>query len=355
MFYNCHIHIFKDSDVPNKFLPLALVKILRTKLGFSIITRIFKRINPFTDKDMFDRYVKFIKVGKLGSQRKIFEECKKFYPDNTQFIVLPMDMAYMGAGKVNRPYEEQIKKLSGLKQIYPQVIPFLHIDPRREKILDLLKICVEERGFKGIKLYPPLGYFPYDEKLYPIYEYCQKNNLPVITHCSPYNPVHFKGKKKKLLSLLSKSKTPLDTKRKSRKELCSYFTHPANYKYVINDFNKLRICFAHFGSEYFWEMFIHHPDEKNNWFSIIRNMITEYENFYTDISFTLNNKKLFSLLKVLLSDEKLRNKILFGSDYYMVKTESDERRFGLDLRAFIGEEYFTSIAINNPKVFLGSK
>lgn len=93
MFYNCHIHVFKDSDVPNKFLPLALVKILRTKLGFSIITRIFKRINPF------------------------------------------------------------------------------------------------------------------------------------------------KGKKKKLLSLLSKSKTPLDTKRKSRKELCSYFTDPTNYKYVINDFN----------------------------------------------------------------------------------------------------------------------
>jgi len=37
----------------------------------------------------------------------------------------------------------------------------------------------------------------------------------------------------------------------------------------------------------------------------------------------------------------------------MVKTEAEERRFGLDLRAFIGEENFRAIAITNPMAFLG--
>ena len=353
MFYNCHIHIFKDEDVPLKFLPLQLVRFLSTKTGFKVISRFLNNINPFSDNDMFDRYVKFIKIGKLGSQQKIFEECMRFYPKETRFIVLPMDMAFMGAGPVPRPYEKQLEKLADLKRKYPQVIPFIHIDPRREGIFDLFKKSVEEWGFKGVKLYPPLGYFPYDERLHPFYAYCQENNLPIIVHCSPFGPVHFKGKRKELITLLSKSITPIVTEGKSKKELYSMFTNPLNYKHVIRDFNKLRICFGHFGSAYYWEKYIHDPGDENNWFVIIREMIAEYENFYADISFTLNNEVYFPLLKILLGNETLRNKILFGSDYYMVETETNERRFGLDLRAYLGENLFTSIAVTNPEKFLG--
>jgi len=302
---------------------------------------------------MFDRYVKFITTGKLGSQQKIFEKCRDFYPDDTKFIVLPMDMVYMRAGKVPRPYKEQLEELYNLSQTYLQVIPFVHIDPRREGVLDLLKECVEDWNFKGVKLYPPLGYFPYDPDLDPIYEYCQEKNLPLLTHCSPYNPVHFKGRKRDLKKLLEKSIDPIETKRKSRKELCSRFTYPGNFKHVVKKFPKLRICFGHFGSQYYWDKFIHHPGEKDNWMRVIRDMCIKYDNFYTDISFTMADMKYFSLLKVLLADQKLRKKILFGSDYYMVEVGSNERRFGLDLRAYLGEDYFNSIAIENPKAFLG--
>ncbi|MBL7103006.1 MAG: amidohydrolase [Bacteroidales bacterium] len=353
MYYNCHIHIFKDTDVPNRFLPLALVNILRSTVGYGVITKILKNIIPFTDKDMFDRYVKFITTGKLGSQQKIFEKCRDFYPDDTKFIVLPMDMAYMHAGKVPRPYKQQLEELYNVSQTYPQVIPFVHVDPRREGILDLLKECVEDWNFKGVKLYPPLGYFPYDPDLDPIYEYCQEKNLPLLTHCSPFNPVHFKGRKRDLKKLLEKSIDHIDTRKKSKKELCSRFTYPGNFKHVVKKFPKLRICFGHFGSQYYWDKFIHHPGEKDNWMRVIRDMCIKYDNFYTDISFTMADMKYFSLLKVLLADQKLRKKILFGSDYYMVEVESNERRFGLDLRAYLGEDYFNSIAIENPKVFLG--
>ena len=353
MFFNTHIHTFRDIDVPRKFLPLGLVRILASKPGYFITAKFLNNLNPFSNNDLFDRYIKFVRIGKLGSQRKIFENCMIFYPEGTQFVILPMDMAFMGAGKVPREYPDQLKELGELNKIYPQIYPTIHIDPRRPKILDLLKKGVDEWGTKGIKLYPPLGYFPYDERLYPVYEYCQKNNLPVIAHCSPYNPVHYKGSKTDIIKLLSVSQTPIETKGKSKKELCSNFTNPLNYSRVLNDFKELRICLAHFGSEYMWEKYLTEPGDENNWFVIIKDMVLRYTNLYSDISFTLNNQEFFPLLKVLLSNEKLKRKILFGSDYYMVETKTTERKFSLDLRAYIGEANFTQIATINPKEFLG--
>jgi predicted TIM-barrel fold metal-dependent hydrolase len=352
MYYNCHIHLFTDNDVPDKFLPLGLVKILRTTAGYETISKIMKNLIFWKDNDILDRYIKFVTTGRLGSQQKIFERCKLFYPDDTKFIVLPMDMAFMGAGEVPRPYIEQLNDLFKVSKTYPQIIPFVHVDPRRDKILEITKQCVEQWGFKGVKLYPPLGVFPYDERLDPIYDYCEKNNLPVLTHCSPFNPVHFKGSDKELQKLLEKSIDPIDTKGKSRKEICAYFTFPGNFKYVVEKHKNLRICFGHFGSQYYWDKFIHHPEEGGNWLKIIRDLCIEHENFYTDISFTMSDVKYFSLLKVLLTDEKLSEKVLFGTDFYMVEVESDERRFCLDLRAYLGEENFKKIAVENPKKFL---
>lgn len=351
--YNSHIHTFKDEDIPRKFLPLGLIRLLASKFGANIFTRFLNNLNPFSDNDVLDRYVKFIEIGKKASQQAIFEDCKRFYPDRTRFVILPMDMAFMGAGPVPRPYEEQLDELVYLKSVYPNlIIPFIHIDPRRSNYKELFFKYVDKYHFQGLKLYPPLGIFPYDERLYPIYEYCEQNQLPVIAHCSPYNPVHFKGSKKKLLELLSVSKTPINTSKKSKKELCSNFSHPHNYKYVMKDFPKLKISMAHFGSGYYWKEYLEKPGNPENWFSIIRKMIFEYENFYTDISFTMNDTAYFALLKILMEDDSIFEKILFGSDYYMVQTKTDERRFGLELRAYLGEKLFRQMAHSNPEQFL---
>ena len=353
MFYNTHIHTFMDIDVPRRFLPMSLVRLLATKAGTAIIARFLNLLNPFSDNDIFNRYVKFLKTGKLGSQEKIFQQCQKYYPRNSRFVILSMDMEFMGAGEVPRQYRDQLSDLAFMAKKMHEVIPFMHVDPRRPGVLDLLKRNVEDQGFKGIKLYPPLGYFPYDQDLYPVYEYCQAHNLPVITHCSPFSQVHYRGKRKDLAVLLAKSNTQINISGQSKKKLSDYFTHPSNYEVILRDFPKLRICAAHFGSSHYWDEFLTNPQAEDNWFRIIRDMIEKYDNFYTDISFTLNNREYFSLLKVLMFDEKINRKILFGSDYYMVETKTDERRFGIDLRAFLGIDYFKLISEENPKVFLG--
>jgi len=70
-----------------------------------------------------------------------------------------------------------------LKQWPDRFIVFAGIDPRRgEQAYDLFLKGVESFGFRGLKLYPPMGYamdHPYLEK---IYEYCDTHRLPVLIH-----------------------------------------------------------------------------------------------------------------------------------------------------------------------------
>ena len=353
MYYNCHTHTFLDVDVPKRFLPLGLVRLLATKWGSRALARLLNNLNPFSNKDLLDRYVNFFETSKLGSQAAILEKLMPFYPDGTRFIILAMDMAYMGAGKVPRPYEEQLIELTDLAKENTAAIPFMHVDPRRDGVFDLFKKYVEERGIRGVKLYPPLGYFPYDRNLYPVYEYCEKNNLPVISHCSPYNLVHFRGSSAEVEKLLSKSNRPIDTSGLRKKDLYKFFTHPDNYRQLLTDFKDLNFCVAHFGSGHYWNQFLEDPAAEDNWFRIIREMIVKYDNFYSDISFTLNNRDYFPLLKVMMFDEKIQKKIIFGSDYYMVETKTNDRRFGIDLRAYLGNDFFNMISVENPKKFLG--
>jgi predicted TIM-barrel fold metal-dependent hydrolase len=349
--YNTHIHTFRDIDIPSKFLPFKLVRILSTKIGFRIISKILNYLNPFSSNDLFKRYLRFVTIGKKKSQKEIFIECAKFYPKDTIFNILAMDMTYMNAGKVPRDYILQLEELWELKKEYPNLIRlFVHIDPRREGYYDIFKKAIEEYKFDGVKLYPSLGYFPYDERLNLIYDYCEKYNKPIIAHCSPANPVHYKGSRKKIKKLLKDAKIPITGK--TRKELCANFTNPLNYKFVMEKYPNLKICVAHWGAETSWKQYLIHPEQESNWFYYIKDMIQNYPNFYTDISFTLNNKEYFSVLKVLLQNQAIGNKVLFGSDFYMVETETEEKRFCFDLRAFIGEDLFKSIAFDNPKTFL---
>ena len=51
-------------------------------------------------RDEFERYARFIEIGAKNSQRKVLNIARAYYPAETRFIVLPMDMAQMKAGNV---------------------------------------------------------------------------------------------------------------------------------------------------------------------------------------------------------------------------------------------------------------
>ena len=121
MFYNCHIHTFTEPDIPRRYLPLGLVRFLSTTWGFKTMSRLLNTLNPYSDDDTLHRYQRFIEIGKNRKQTEIFEEyCEPFYPDDTRFVVLAMDMAFMGAGKVPHSYIGQLDELTELKNKYSQ-------------------------------------------------------------------------------------------------------------------------------------------------------------------------------------------------------------------------------------------
>jgi len=368
--HNCHTHTFLYKDVPSKFLPLGLVRFIAKR---SVrIARFLNNITPGTDDDVYDRYANFLRLMKCPTQEKSFQYLTRFYPSNAKFVILSMDMNYMCAGDVPRHFEKQLDELVALKQKYPtKVFPFIGIDPRRKNIEDLVERYIGNQGFCGLKLYPPLGYFPYDDRLMSIYKYAESHGIPIIAHSSKSGPIYSRQKKKELIKTIKEGLDPEtgilpSFKYKNEKELCNYFTHPLNYKILFNKFPKLKICLAHFGGQSQWTKFLNPSTigicEKNNkqekedecWFDIIYDMMKVEKTLYTDISFTLENRDFFSCLYVILTNPLVQEQILFGTDFYVVEAEKSERSFGIDLHGYLGTEVFRLISETNPKKFLSN-
>lgn len=341
--HNCHMHIFTVDHVPENFLPLGLAKWMKLRYLQKPLRYLLVNLNPFSNRDLFERYANFIGISTNKTQQQVFEVVRAYYPLDTRFVVLPMDMAYMDAGKVPVAIDAQHDELARLVQTYPQqIIPFAAVDPRRPKILQLLKIWVEEKGFKGIKLYPPLGYMPNDPLLMMVYQYAEARNLPVMTHCS---------------------RGGVRNKNFSAAEAARY-SDPDNYLEILQRFPKLKICMGHCGGDQDWNQYLDQPwdDSKPrtqmSWLSKILDIMRsgKYPNFFADISYTIFHiEENSQILKVLLQDERIKSQILFGSDFYMVEQERfPERRLTMSLRATLGEDLFRQIAEINPQRYLSS-
>lgn len=341
---NCHIHTFTVDHVPVDYLPLKLGSLFKFPLFRAPARWVLGSLNPLDSRDKFSRYSNFIKVANGKSQSEIFAIVQGRYPAGTRFVVLPMDMAFMGNGRIPKSLAEQHQDLIELqKQLGDVVIPFAAVDPRRKDVLGMLRALVEQHGFKGIKVYPNLGYRPDDPVLMEqIWPYAVERNLPVMTHCSRGGP---RGK-------------GIST------EDLENITAPKCWVPVLDNFPKLRVCLAHLGGAEEWERYFGDgwqpgdPSVRKSWLADILDLIRsgKHPNLYSDISYTVFSFEEYApIIKVFLADPSLRSRILFGSDYYMTENEYfEERLLSMKLRALLGEDFFWQIAETNPLEFLGS-
>ena len=152
----------------------------------------------------------------------------------------------------------------------------------------------------------------------------------------------------------------------------------------VPDYKKLKLCIGHWGTEEEWHNYLENPwletDEEidtstkhpslsiNNWhvhekkylnfswFTIICDLMRKYDNVYADISYTLNDTTLLPLLKMILeADSKIRERVLFGTDFYVVSKSISEREYSINVRSYLGTELFEQIAITNAERYLGNK
>lgn len=381
---NVHVHTFNAQYMPDKFIgqfiglfPKTITKILKNKHSGNAL---LKLLRLFNEHSKLGKYVAFLKVGIKESQYKIFYDLqmKEGYPSGTRFVVLPLNFKYMGAGKLKISYEHQLNDLIRVAASSKgSLLPFLCIDPRMgtaEENLQFVKRYVEEKGFIGLKMYPALGFYPFDPRLELVYQYAEENQLPIMTHCSSTGIFYNDGKNIPHHFLQAKSFNPQTanafdkTPRKynfsmptkgifKKKDLAKFadnFLNPVNYTDVLERFPKLKICFAHFGLDN-----DQHQSKKKeilelSWHEDIKTLITSYPNIYTDISYSSHFEDVRESFVGYMENPDLKHKILFGTDFFMTLQEVKDEQEMLNRTVNSFDEHFEKIASDNVKTYLES-
>ncbi|MBL4805954.1 MAG: amidohydrolase family protein [Rhodobacteraceae bacterium] len=354
---NCHIHLFTERNIPTwmpNFFGAILRHIgirfgvLRFIVSFSFVRYILQNLGVQDPRGWVTRLYAMRDIGRKSGPEAILNELQKYYPSDTKFVVLPMDMRYAKYGQVKEDIYEQHRKLSELYKLQKYkdiIIPFATFHPDRPDGVAEFRNCIENYGFKGLKLYPKLGYRPDDPILMnEIYPICIKHNIPVMSHCSS-GGVKLKG---------------------WDQQQCDAVSRPQAFLKVLDEFNDLRVCLAHFGGAQAWDTYINDgidPNDpesrKDNFLAALLDILEtdDYPNLFTDISYTaFKISQNLPFLKVFLENDLVRSKTLFGSDYYMSRQEeSSERAVSVNLRVILGETVFNEISKANPARFLTGK
>ncbi|GGH23475.1 Amidohydrolase [Cribrihabitans marinus] len=348
---NCHVHLFHQGHVPEDY-PYPWLRLFKRIPGLVVALAALMRLigqHPIAEK--LDRLHQFQKESQAGSQRAILDNLRRHYPDNTRFVVLPMDLSAFGFARPAISLADQHDELAALRRdpdVGRNVIPFATIDPNADPQAQELWRAIDQLHFRGVKIYPRLGFAPDDPRLMEhVYPRLAEKGRPVMSHCSRGG---VQGR-------------DLSAHKADR------YTEPDAVLPVLRAHPDLRICLAHFGGQRDWHAYVNPdrhdpfaPEYDRNWQVRIRRLICggEYPGLWTDISYTLFQfEDYIPFLRLFLMGEdadsaRLRARVLFGSDFYMTRQESlSEKAVCFRLRNALGEEVFRQIAEENPARWLG--
>lgn len=241
-------------------------------------------------------------------------------------------------------YKKHMQDLEELSIKYPgQVFPFLAVDPRRIGILKLIDLKVKKgKGiFKGIKLYPPLGYLPTHPNLEAVFDYCVKYDIPLTLHCSPGGMQNFRSEN--YVRSFEGNDHWKDFKslegNKSR-----FYTAPEKWLPVLKKWPNLRINFAHFGGGEQLDA------GDKTWMNDILKMIGEYPRIYTDVSYYANPGLPKKITDIVAQHDILNSRLMFGTDFIMIMLDKDLG--GLDKYFDLFASFKENLLYNNAKSFL---
>ena len=223
--------------------------------------------------------------------------------------------------------------------------------------LNIAQDAVLERGFVGVKLYPPMGFLPANntsaELSYPehsvqipdfktkidaaldaLYSWAESNDVPIMAHANNSNGAG-----------------PGYSER----------AHPKHWIAVLERYPKLRLNLAHFGG--FDEL----PPAKH-WEETIGGNLTRFKNLYADISYLSEALPAASLARQRQVAQQLaaftqkhdpeKRRLLYGSDWIMLGRESNHGGYFTQVQSLASQAGFTvedwnRITRHNAVAFLG--
>ena len=154
-----------------------------------------------------------------------------------------------------------------------KLIGFAAVDPVHDDVHEILEHAVDDLRLRGVKLGPIYqNIHPLDARMMPVYEFCEKRNLPIMIHQGTTFP----------------QKAPLK------------FSLPILLEDVAMKHPRLKMIIAHMG----------HP-----WIDETIVLIRKQPNFYADISALHYRPWQFYNALILAKEYGVLPKLLFGSDF----------------------------------------
>jgi predicted TIM-barrel fold metal-dependent hydrolase len=373
-YFNCHAHVFNMQYVPDNFLSFQLNARVASAGHWVLNKRWLAKglmflIKPFL-KANGKKTIAFLKIGLLKSQDLVFQEMLNQYPksDDVRFIILPLNFKYMGAGNLDIPYEQQLLDLFEVKKRYPEkCFPFVAIDPRMGSSDENAAFVARyiEKGFSGIKLYPAMGFYPFDYRLDKTYAMAAENRTPILTHCSK-GGINYCSTKE-MDSMVSPTDIngttyafPYDPKMKLG-EYCDPLNSPYQWEVILKKYPALKVCIAHLGmdSSTNFNNFSDPNKPDFDWYKKLRALMDTYENVYADISYSLAYDPFYPwfLKEYANMKDSVKKRIMFGTDYFMTVQEvnGDENQLITNAAQKLGPALFKTLACDNVVNYLNSK
>jgi uncharacterized protein len=389
---NCHTHVFNNEYVPRNFarafVPAFLANMLdpllfnptSEKILASILSRLGQR-----------RLAAMLGTGSQRSQVDVFDILKSRYPEGTRFVFLPMNMDYTGMGDPDLHVKAQVDFLVDrfYTDLGTNVFVFIPVDPRAGDPDTLLQFVKDYINLKcsGIKIYPPLGFYPNDPRLRPVYRFAEANGIPITTHANKDGGFFYFPDKPDMAVLTPPLGVPGEfnanepdspTKRFQRSidfhskfnanSFRNNFMHPVNYYDVLKEFPKLKINFAHFGgaedikaAKDSMDIVLNQPvlpvtakNSAGDFTRWIYHLCNQFDMTYTDVSYTLHDSDAIKTVSALMKkNPELASRILFGTDFYVVEKEKTGEDDALLAQARdVFKEDFDTISVKNPEAFL---
>lgn len=205
-----------------------------------------------------------------------------------------------------------------------------------------VKFAVEERGFAGVKLYPPMGFQPIgnaslpadgaprmpvagpvvlDDELNALYRWCLENDVPIKAHAN---------------------------KSVSAQPGSDAYASPLGWRTVLEQegLSGLRINLAHFGG--FEETANGSNKAEIDWEVLFEDMIDNYDNVYCDLGFwteVADNEakdrdriiELFS--QILKRSPRLKRRIMYGSDWSMIGRVPNHPTYRANVQTALKSEF----------------
>lgn len=318
-------------------IPDVLEKDLHGLLGD--VFAAFDMDTSYTPQDI----VAFLSIALAEKIDAVTDSLMAQMADDDIIVPLMMDITD-GQGGDDARFSKHVEDTKGQCLRYPgRILPFYALNPARGDGAKRLKAIVQEGAFVGVKLYPSLGYEI--EEVLDICQICDEADFPVIQHCSMNG--FFKDQQ---------SKPNSDPN----------IWHPYLMGGKSVHFERLRVCFGHFGGE---EADLVSSLSGNSirdvsWAAAILAMMKGdgggspgCDRVFADLSHHNQARGVsgyFKMLERLLRDELVGGQVLWGTDYFLLQRHVSDANYTRIFRSELDESgLWEKLTKTNPLRFIG--